>query len=207
MGTKERRAQEKQRRLNQILDAARQLLFSDGMDKISMNKIAKAAELGVGTLYFYFNSKEEIFVALQEEGLKLFYSLILDIYRSDSRSSEKLRQVSRALYRFSCDHKDYLDIINFFLSSSKEYFEPELKNKIDMSGSKIFRVIEDIICQGVETGHFREVDAKKYAILFFGSLRGILQLKKLEKTALQGEDHQQIYEFSAETLISGLLPA
>ena len=37
----------------------------------SCTKIARQAELAVGTIYFYFRSKEEIFAALQEEGLEL----------------------------------------------------------------------------------------------------------------------------------------
>lgn len=204
MGTQKRRAQEKENRLNQILDAARALLFSEGLDKISINKIAKQAELGVGTIYFYFKSKEEIFVALQEEGLKLFYDTISPIHSSGEGPDEKLLQTGRTFYRFSQEHKDYLDIINFFLSSSREFFEPDLKNQIDMNGSKIYGLIEETISQGVAAGVFRPTDARKHAILFFAALHGLLQLKKLERTALQGENHQQVYEFGLETLVSGL---
>ncbi len=69
MGLKERRSREKEARRNQILDAARALLFEKGLHATSINQIAKQAELGVGTIYFYYRSKEEIFADLQEEGL------------------------------------------------------------------------------------------------------------------------------------------
>ena len=61
MGVKERKAMEKKMRRNQILDAARHLLFSTGIDSISISKISQQAELGVGTIYFYYKNKEEIF--------------------------------------------------------------------------------------------------------------------------------------------------
>lgn len=204
MGTKERRAQEKQLRLNQILDAARTLLFSKGIDAISINKIAKKAELGVGTIYFYFKNKEEIFVALQEEGLRLFYDMIVPVRKSPQTCDEKLRQIGDLYYRFSLEHKDYLDIINMFLSSSKEFFEPDLKNKIDMSGSKIFDLIEDVILEGIKTGEFNQTDARKCAILFFGALNGIMQFKKLERTALVGQDHRDVFDFTVDRLIRGI---
>ncbi|MCF6249496.1 MAG: TetR/AcrR family transcriptional regulator [Desulfobacula sp.] len=206
MGTKKRRAQEKQIRLNQILDAARKLLFSDGIGNISISKIARQAELGVGTIYFYFKNKEEIFVALQEEGLALFYDIITKINQTPLACDEKLKQIGTAFYQFSQEYKDYYDIINYFLSSSKEFFEPQLKNKIDMSGSKILSLIENVIVRGIEDKTFHKEDAKKYAILFFGALHGMIQLKKLERTALGGANHKRLYEYSINKLVQGLIP-
>ncbi len=205
MGTKERRAQEKQLRLNQIIDAARQLLFSHGIDHISISKIAKQAELGVGTIYFYFKNKEEIFIALQEEGLRLFYEMIVPVRESETITcDEKLRQIGTIFYRFNLEYKEYYDILNFFLSSSKEFFEPKVKNKIDMSGSKIFDLIEYVILEGIQTGELNKIDARKYAILFFGTLHGIMQLKKLEKTALAGINYRDVFYFTIDRLIQGI---
>jgi AcrR family transcriptional regulator len=205
MGTKERRAIEKQLRLNQILDAARLLLFSDGIDNISISKIAQKAELGVGTIYFYFKSKEDIFIALQEEGLKLFYDMICPVRDSKTLScNEKLKNIGELFYRFNLEHKEYCDILNFFLSSSKEFFEPDLKNKIDMSGSKIFDLIEYVILEGIQNGELIKSDTRKCAIFFFGALHGVMQLKKLEKTALAGENHRDVFNFTVDRLIRGI---
>ena len=82
MGVKERKALERKMRRNQILDAARALLLSVGINNISISKISKRAELGVGTIYFYYKNKEEIFAALQEEGLAMLYTTILQISKT-----------------------------------------------------------------------------------------------------------------------------
>lgn len=203
MGIKERRAAEIQFRLDQILDAARDLLLSEGIENISISKIAHRAELGVGTIYFYFKNKEEIFISLQEEGLSLFYDMIQKIDAKKIKSDEKLEQIAHAFHRFSQEHKDYYDIINYFLSSSRKFFEPELKNKVDMYGYKIFYLIESVIAQGMADKTFKKADAKKNSILFFGALHGLIQLKKLERTALGFENHLDIYEYSIKKLISG----
>lgn len=89
MGVKERKAVEKQARRNQILDAARTLLFSSGINNISISKISKQAELSVGTIYFYYKNKEQIFVALQEEGLALLYSTILRVFKKKKWGMKK----------------------------------------------------------------------------------------------------------------------
>ncbi len=60
----------------QILDGARAVFLSQGFDAASMGEIARAAGVSKGTLYVYFESKEELFEAIvhqqceaQAEGL------------------------------------------------------------------------------------------------------------------------------------------
>ena len=204
MGVKERKALERKMRRNQILDAARALLFSFGINNISISKIAKHAELGVGTIYFYYKNKEEIFAALQEEGLGILYSTILQISKKDINHKEKLTQIALAYYEFSKDQKDYFDIITYFLSSPIVFFEPDLKNKIDMSGHKILMVIRKIVLDGISQGAFKEDDPHKFSIMFWGTIHGLLQFKKLEKTVLGNEDHEQLYHYSVKKLISSI---
>ncbi|HXT06341.1 MAG TPA: TetR/AcrR family transcriptional regulator [Roseiarcus sp.] len=54
----------------QILDGARRVFLADGFDGASMNDIARAAGVSKGTLYVYFNSKEDLFEALIREDRK-----------------------------------------------------------------------------------------------------------------------------------------
>jgi len=204
MGVKERKALEKQMRRNQILDAARSLLFAVGINNISISKIAKKAELGVGTIYFYFKSKEEIFAALQEEGFAILLATIVQIAAQEIDHKAKLTQIALAYYNFSTDHKDYFDIINYFLSSPIVFFEPVLKTKIDMSGHTILVVIREILLDGIENGIFTEDEPHKFSIMFWGNIHGLLQFKKLEKTALENENHEELYHYSVKKLIASL---
>ena len=54
----------------QILDGARTVFLSDGFDGASMNDIARVAGVSKGTLYVYFESKEQLFEALIREDKK-----------------------------------------------------------------------------------------------------------------------------------------
>lgn len=51
----------------QVLDGARKVFLADGFDGASMNEIARVAGVSKGTLYVYFDSKEELFAALIRE--------------------------------------------------------------------------------------------------------------------------------------------
>ena len=204
MGVKERRELEKQVRRNQILDAARKLLFSLGLENISISKISKEAQLGVGTIYFYYKNKAEIFIALQEEGLGFLFSAILQIQGKQLNPDEKLKEVAIAYYNFSQNQQEYFNIINYFLSSPRVFFQDEQKKMIDMSGNKILMVIENIILEGVEEGFFLEEDPRKFSILFWGTIHGLIHFKKLEHTTLQNENHLLVYKYSVNKLIQSI---
>lgn len=63
----ERREQYLQERRDVILDAAIQVFGEKGFDGASVADIAEAAGLGKGTMYLYFESKEDIFSAILAE--------------------------------------------------------------------------------------------------------------------------------------------
>ena len=64
MGVKERKAREFQRREREILDAAYDLLTRLEPIQMTMEMVAEKAEIGRGTTYKHFKSKDEIFARL-----------------------------------------------------------------------------------------------------------------------------------------------
>ncbi len=204
MGVTERRALEKEKRREQILAAAKKILFTTGIADVSVKKIAGAAELGVGTIYFYYKSKEEIFFDLQEEGLKLLYRDIRTICGEKIPADEKIRKTGGAYLDFSIEQKDYFDVLNYFLSSPTEMLTPDMKAHIDFSGRNILSLLRGTVEEGVESGIFREVDGYRTALIFWGTLQGLIQFKKFRNTILKNENHEALYFYAVEQFIEGL---
>src|SRR3569833_4164114 len=76
MGTTERREREKQRRRDDILNTARTLFLDKGFRDTTIDDIARSAELARGTIYLYFENKEEIYATILEEGLDILDNLV-----------------------------------------------------------------------------------------------------------------------------------
>ncbi len=204
MGLKERREREREERRKLILDAARTLLFKKGLNATSINQIAKIAELGVATIYSYYKNKEEIFAALQEEGLRVLHTMISDVCNQDMPSNEKIRLIAMTYLRFSEEHKNYFDIINYFLSSPDVFFSPNLKQRVDHHGNKIISLIVSTFEDDIEDERFKQGNSRKYAIMFWGTLHGLIQFKKLKDTILHDISHKELFEYSVDQLIKGL---
>ncbi|MDV6373903.1 TetR/AcrR family transcriptional regulator [Deinococcus arenicola] len=63
---------EKQQRRADILNAAQALWMTTPYPELSMSEVASAASLAKGTLYLYFDTKEELFLALVDRDLDLW---------------------------------------------------------------------------------------------------------------------------------------
>jgi len=204
MGVKERRAREKEARRNQILDAARVLLFQNGLAGASVNRIAKKAEIGTGTIYFYFKSKEDIFAALQMEGLEILYQIILNSFTDKDTPADRLKSIAMGYYRFSREHKNYFDVINYFLTSPETVFSKDQKQEIDGTGGINLDFLADTIRDGNGKGGFTCEDPQKYAIMFWATLHGLINLRKLKTTVLADQDLESLYMYSVNQLISAI---
>ncbi len=206
MGLKERREREREDRRRQILDVARTLLFEKGLRETSINRIARRAELGVGTLYFYFRNKEEIFAALQQEGLERLCGAIDSALTGISDPADKLRAAAGAMLRFSREQRQYLDVINCFLATPEVLFAPSIKIEVDRYGARIIERIADVVQEGQTGGRFDAcIDAHRFAILFVGAVHGLVQYRKLESTVLQGAAFDQVFADAVDHLVASLM--
>ena len=204
MGLKERREREKQQRREQILNAARALLFKEGLQHTSVNKISKKAELSIGSIYFYFKNKEEIFAALEMEGLEILHELVINETKDIEDVETKLKKGAFAYHQFSEMHRNYFDVINYFLSSPEVYFSSDVNRTIDAKGASILKYVEGIVSEGVKQKIFKEKFPGNFAVYFWASLHGLVQMKKLRGTIIENDDFMSFYDYSVGKLIDSI---
>jgi AcrR family transcriptional regulator len=72
----DRQTKEREFRKEQIIKAALSVFKNNGIEKATMDEIAKEADFGKATLYYYFSSKEEIFIEILNRGWKMIWESI-----------------------------------------------------------------------------------------------------------------------------------
>jgi len=98
----QRRMREKEERRGAILKAAMGLFASEGYNQASMERIADAAEVSTGTLYFNFRNKEDILVHLMDEIAYEIRGLIGSHFRAAENPLEGIRQSGIAFMTEFC---------------------------------------------------------------------------------------------------------
>jgi AcrR family transcriptional regulator len=111
MGIKERQQRERDRTREAILAAARDLFVAEGYRNVSMRKIAERIEYSPAAIYSYFQSKDDIFFALAEEGFRLLSDLGMKAFERHDDPLDRLRQGLWAFYKFSKAHPEYFELM------------------------------------------------------------------------------------------------
>src|ERR1044071_8404920 len=93
-----------------ILDAALDLFITEGYGQASIRNIAARVEYSPGAIYGYFASKDEIFYALAEEGLRSLGGRELAALPS-ADALEDLRASIWRLYEFSTEQPQYFALV------------------------------------------------------------------------------------------------
>jgi AcrR family transcriptional regulator len=102
-----------------ILEAARTIYSTGGYNSVTMRAIAGQLGLQAPSLYRHFVSKEQIFVALQQQSLELL--LVKELTPAALDSVEDLRLFYWRYYEFSKRHPDYFSLL--FLDRSAPAFD------------------------------------------------------------------------------------
>jgi AcrR family transcriptional regulator len=76
-----------------------------------MRKIAERIEYSPAAIYGYFQSKDDIFFALAEEGFRLFAQQIRAALEHITDPFERLRRGLWAFYEFSKTHPEYFELM------------------------------------------------------------------------------------------------
>ncbi|GEO85450.1 MULTISPECIES: TetR/AcrR family transcriptional regulator [Alphaproteobacteria] len=83
----------------QILDGAKQVFMKMGFDAASMNDVTREAGVSKGTIYVYFQSKEDLFAALIEREKGRFTEALRDILADSQDAEQGLRRFAEAFVR------------------------------------------------------------------------------------------------------------
>ena len=204
---KERRQREKADRKAQILGAARSLLFSKGLAGTSIHGIAALVELSATAIYRHYKNKDEIIFDLSEEGLQLLQFNIARAAAGERQLPARLKAIAMAYRDFSREQKDYFTVINHFLSSPLIVLPEHLKNKVDHHGEEILMQVVAVVEEGCADGQFVCEDPRRFSLMFWGAINGIIQLQKIESTIFAGKDHAALYRYTVDTLIDSIRPA
>ena len=91
-----RKEREYRRHRQEILQAALKLFSEKGFHNVSMNEIAQKAEFAVGTMYKFFENKEDLYKALVLEQSDKFHRALTEAIEGPEDEIEKIRNYTRA---------------------------------------------------------------------------------------------------------------
>jgi TetR/AcrR family fatty acid metabolism transcriptional regulator len=150
-----------------IIDAAVRVIARQGYHNAQVSRIAKEAKVADGTIYLYFENKDDILISLFNEKMGAF----IEEGRGRLAQAESIEQklyilVHTHLSQLSRD-QELAKVTQIELRQSNQ----EISEGIGAVMKQYFDLIEELIREGIEKGVFRsDLDVRLARKMIFGTL-------------------------------------
>jgi AcrR family transcriptional regulator len=183
MGIQERKEQKKEELRGLILDAARKLFFLHGYDETSIRSIAEEIQYSPSAIYFYFKSKDSIFLELHNEGFAKLYARFTEVM-DRPKGIERLIAMGEIYIRFAIENPDYY---NLMLLSTKPI--EAMDDPLNWAEGKVaFQFLLQIVQECQELGRFTQVSTEIAAFTVWATIHGIVSIRMQGRCKVLSED-------------------
>ncbi len=147
MEAMEKRKNDKHQR---IIEAATRIFARKGFFQAKVSDIAREAGVADGTIYLYFDNKDDILISLFEEQMKAVLDNMISALSKEADPVKKLHQFALTHLSLIEENKNVAEIIQVELRQSSRFMK-EYKNE---RFAQYLDLIADIIREGQQKGVF-----------------------------------------------------
>lgn len=164
-----RRKREKLQRRQDILDAAKKVFADDGFDNANLDDIAARCELSKGSIYYYFASKEDLFLSVLEEGFEEFSSE-LDKAIQAKNPRESIERITEYIVNYFTEDYDRFRVVfrerMKGLSGSSSVYTKHFNEK----SKEIERKLSEVFQRGIDAGEIKNYDPSTLVNVLLGMI-------------------------------------
>lgn len=180
-----------------IFETAVKLFAEKGYENTGIDEITAVAGYAKGSLYYHFETKEDLFDLLLEEGYNLLSNSIEIKLKKCDNPIDKLKAILMVEIKSIISYEDLITVImNNILGDTTR------TKKCKKALNKYIEIIQKVVQEGIDEGVFYDGDAEGIACGIFGVTFSSL-LYRLKKD--RNITFEQIYEGYVETVIRGIV--
>jgi AcrR family transcriptional regulator len=174
-------------RKTQILNAAQDVFTRKGFDEARMDDIAEETGLSKGTLYLYFKSKADLIIAILDRIFERELGSLEKLKTDEGSASDALWKMTDTLARDIVAMLKLIPIMYAFLALA--FRNRVVQRALKLYVNRYLNGLIPIIQRGIDSGEFREADAREVAIAAGAILEGTLLLWVYDRTLIDPAHH------------------
>jgi TetR/AcrR family fatty acid metabolism transcriptional regulator len=142
----------KEEKKQRIMDAAVKILARQGYNDATVSQIAKEAKVADGTLYLYFENKDDLLVRIFHEITDRFIKEGLEIIDQVESPIEKLKAIAGLHLKNLGSNEDLACVFQIELRHNAKHMKRFSETKL----REYFRIIENVIRDAQAAGQIRK---------------------------------------------------
>ena len=157
---------------NRIIEAAAHVFAQKGYAGAAVADIAAKAEIGKGTIYAYFDSKEDLFFAVFEWFmLQTGAAAKVSISHLGESAAQRLEALSDSIMGMWDEIQDaFILTIEFWAASSSSQMRDRFKETFRRLYEEFRTIVVSLIRDGIQRGEFRsDINAESVAAALVGT--------------------------------------
>lgn len=151
----------------QIIEAAIRVFARKGYYNSRVSDIARAAGIAAGTIYLYFDTKQEILITLFREKMAAFVAAAWRAIAEEHDAIAKVRRLVYLHFEILEQQPELAEVVQVELRQGQKFFRGPATQEI----AGYFAIIASILEEGIATGLFRaDLPVKLAAKMLFGAM-------------------------------------
>ncbi len=170
-----RREREKAMHRGEILEAAKRVFAEKGFAAATIDEIAQEAEFSKGALYFYFDSKEDLFLSIIRQITDELEGKIREVVGESTDVQDKIESLVNSHLSFFERDKEFFQIIASEHPRLEAETEGRLKGELRERILKYLNVIEEVMKEGVSKGMLKDINPSTLATALIGIIHSFIR--------------------------------
>lgn len=157
-------------RKEQILNAAIKVFSQKGFAGTLVDRVAELAKLGKGTIYRYFEDKQDLFISTALRGIDDLKNTVL---KEIEEGKDPLEKIKKAISSYLGFFEKNPDLINIVLHAPVE-LQQEIKKRYFKHYQDHLDKMIDIFNEGIKQGRIRNLDPCGAILILVNLLNGFV---------------------------------
>ena len=158
-----------------ILEAAARVFANRPFHEVLIDDIAAEAGIGKGTIYRYFETKDDLYFATSLYALDRLAAALEKARAPEDSAGRRLERIAREILGFFWERPH---LVTNLVRHERTDREAEILKRRE----SIVRLVQEAILSGIERREFRGIDARIGAELFLGMTRAANLFRRREDT-------------------------
>ena len=149
-----RKLEERVQRKELILKGALNVFSNLGIEKTTMDEIAVESGFGKATLYYYFSSKDDVFIGIMEKGWKQLWEGIELLIVEEVGPRVKFIGIIREMGKIVTDDKTLYG----FLFTAPNFIHDSRRQSWKTYQERLYAILQSIIEDGIKKKEFVDLN-------------------------------------------------
>ncbi len=154
-----------------ILQAGIQTFSENGYSNATIKQVAKKAGVSFGTVFTYFENKEDLFKACVLEPLEEVKTVMFNTPEPSEYPTQQIKEIIERQFRFFAQQTTYARMLQYVIGQPDRFYD--LFIELDQFSIQLRDALRPLILKGQETGELIELGPNDVSDAYLSFINGV----------------------------------